>query len=71
VADYRIIGLLDMAAAIQADRPHRASGDLALHVLEVMDALSLSSNERRHIDITSQPDRPSALPEGEGEQVFV
>ena len=71
VADYRIIGLLDMAAAIRAGRPHRANGDLALHVLEVMEALSRSSTEQRHIDIESRPDRPMALQKGDSEQVFL
>jgi hypothetical protein len=28
VADYRIVGLLDMAAAVRDNRPHRASGKL-------------------------------------------
>ena len=32
-------GLADMAHAIETDRPHRASGALALHVLEIMAAL--------------------------------
>ena len=36
--NYRSIGLADMAQAIRANRPHRASGALALHVLEVMEA---------------------------------
>ena len=71
VADYRIIGLLDMAAAIRTGRPHRASGRMALHVLEVMDALSRSADEGRHLTIESRPERPAALPEGEGEQVFL
>lgn len=71
VADYRIIGLLDMATAIRASRPHRANGDLALHALEVMDALNRSSSEERHINIVSRPDRPLALPEGNSEHVFL
>ena len=45
VADYRIIGVLDMAAALHQGRPHRANGDLALHVLEVLDAFERSSVE--------------------------
>ena len=71
VADYRIIGLLDMAAAIRAGRPHRASGTMALHALEVMDALGRSSKEERHIAVESRPDRPAPLPEGDGEHVFL
>lgn len=70
VADYRIVGLLDMAAAIQAGRPHRASGALALHVLEVMDAFERSSLEGRHIAIESPCERPEPLPLGQGEEVF-
>ena len=33
--NYRILGLADMAKAIRSGRPHRASGELAFHVLEV------------------------------------
>jgi predicted dehydrogenase len=71
VADYRIVGVLDMAMAIRAGRPHRASGALALHVLETMEALERSSVEGRHIAITSRCDRPAPLPFGAGEEVFL
>jgi len=70
VADYRIIGLLDMVAAIRAGRPHRVSGTLALHVLEVLDAFERSSLEGRHIIIETPCDRPEKLPRGSGEEVF-
>lgn len=70
VADYRIIGLLDMAAAIRAGRPHRASGMLALHVLEVLDAFERSSIEGCHIAIETPCDRPEKMPLGSGEEVF-
>ena len=70
VADYRIVGVLDMAASIRGRRAHRASGDLALHALEVMEALEKSSTEGRHIEIGSRCERPAAVPLGEGEAVF-
>jgi predicted dehydrogenase len=70
VADYRIIGLLDMAAAIRSRRPHRVSGTLALHVLEVLDAFERSSLEGRHIAIETPCERPDRLPQGAGEEVF-
>lgn len=41
--NHRIIGLADMAQAITTGRPHRASLDLALHVLEVMEAIGLTA----------------------------
>jgi predicted dehydrogenase len=70
VADYRIIGLLDMAAAIRNNRPHRASGELARHVLEVLCAFERSSIEGRHVMIETTCERPEALPLGIGEEVF-
>ena len=62
--NYRIIGVADMAHAIRSGRPHRASGDLAFHVLEVMEAFQRSSDSRRHVDIKSRPQRPAMLPVG-------
>jgi predicted dehydrogenase len=70
VADYRTVGLLDMALAIRNDRPHRADGALALHVLEVLDAFERSSLEGRHIVIEMPCDRPEKLPLGTDEEVF-
>jgi predicted dehydrogenase len=71
VADYRMVGVFDMACAIAQGRPHRASGELALHVLEVMEALERSSVEGRRIRIETICERPDAVPLGEGEKVFL
>jgi predicted dehydrogenase len=57
----RGIGVLDMAHAIQENRPHRVSGDLAFHVLDTMLAVAEASDAGRHIELTSQVDRPAAL----------
>jgi predicted dehydrogenase len=38
-ANYRMVGLADLARALIEGRAPRASGDLALHVLEVMEAI--------------------------------
>ena len=61
VADYRIIGVVDMALAIQEGRPHRCSGDLALHVLEVLTAFGRSAQEGRAMQIDSLCTRPEPL----------
>ena len=63
--NYRSIGVADMAHAIRAGRPHRASGALAFHVLEVMEAFGRSSEAGAFIDIASRPERPAPLPAGE------
>jgi len=60
--NYRIIGVADMAHAIRRGRAHRASGELAYHVLEVMEAFQRSSERGTHVGLESRPDRPTALP---------
>lgn len=60
--NFRGIGAADMAGAIQAGRPHRASGALALHVLEVMEAFGRSSDAGRFIAIESRVERPAPFP---------
>ncbi|HLJ71571.1 MAG TPA: Gfo/Idh/MocA family oxidoreductase [Roseiarcus sp.] len=62
--NYRIIGAADMAQAIRAGRPHRANGDLAFHVLEVMEAFGRSSKSGAFVEIKSRPERPAPLPVG-------
>jgi predicted dehydrogenase len=62
--NYRIIGVADMAHAIRGDRPHRTSGALAFHVLEVMEAFQRSSDSGAFVMIESRPERPAALPVG-------
>lgn len=62
--NYRIIGVADMAHAIRNDRAHRASGDLAFHVLEVMTAIERSAETGAPVEIESAPDRPAMLPLG-------
>ncbi|MBW9113614.1 Gfo/Idh/MocA family oxidoreductase [Rhizobium cauense] len=61
--NYRSIGVADLAHAIRSNRPHRASGSLALHVLEVMEAFHTASETGRTVDITTQTERPMPLSE--------
>jgi predicted dehydrogenase len=59
--NYRSLGVADMAQGILDNRPHRANGDLALHVLEVMEAFAIASREGRTIDIKTPVSRPEPL----------
>lgn len=61
-ANARGIGLSDMAEAIAQKRPHRASGELMLHVLEVMHAFHVSSDAGAPVEIKNQCPRPEAMP---------
>ena len=49
--ETRGLGLDEMLAAIREDRPHRASGELALHVLETALAALRSAEEGRTVEI--------------------
>ena len=60
----RMIGVVDMVSAIQSGRPHRANGDLAYHVLEVMLAFDKSSESGEHVVIESTTERPDPVPVG-------
>jgi predicted dehydrogenase len=62
--EFRSIGVADMAAAIVSNRPHRASGALALHVLEAMEAFQISSDEGRRVKLETTVERPAMLPPG-------
>jgi predicted dehydrogenase len=59
--NYRSIGIADMAYAIRENRPHRANGDLALHVLEVMEAFQTASDSGTTVSITTEVERPAPL----------
>lgn len=61
--NYRSLGVADMAHAILSGRPHRASGDLALHVLEVMEAFEVASTEKRFVEIETPVERPAPITE--------
>jgi predicted dehydrogenase len=58
----RGLGVADMAAAQQSGRPHRANGEQAYHVLDIMHALLETSEAGHHIAITSGVERPAPLP---------
>ncbi len=57
-------GVADMAYALAFGRAHRASGELAFHVLDAMHAFEEASQSGRHIELTSQIERPAAIPAG-------
>ena len=54
-------GIVDMVRAISGGRPHRASGEMALHVLEMMAAIERSALSSAFEDLTTRFDRPEPL----------
>src|SRR5690606_39399645 len=62
--ESRGLGLADMAAAIRTGGGHRASGQLAFHVLDAMQAILESADSRQWRRLTSSCERPQPLPTG-------
>jgi len=63
--NMRGLGLADLAHALRAGRPHRASGDLARHVLDITLSIFESSATERHVLLATRPGRPAPMPIGE------
>lgn len=65
-ANYRMLGVADLAEALRTGRKPRASGDLALHVLEIMESVLTAGETGTPVDIAPAGDvRPAALGEAE------
>lgn len=62
-ADGRGLGVLDLARALRAGTPHRASGEIALHVLDTLEAISSSAENGGFVPVTTSFSRPAPLPE--------
>ncbi|MBN1285838.1 MAG: Gfo/Idh/MocA family oxidoreductase [Anaerolineae bacterium] len=60
----RGIGVADMAYGLLSGRAHRASGDLAYHVLEIMESFDEASSAGKYVEIESRPAQPAPLPLG-------
>ena len=58
-----VIGLIDIAHAIEQGRPCRARGAMALHMLEVGEAILISAKESRYVQVNTTFERPEAMPE--------
>jgi len=66
----RGLGLADMAQALRSGRRHRASGELGIHVLDVIHAFLDSSERGEHVAVSSTFERPEALPAKSPEEIY-
>lgn len=64
-ANYRCLGVAELASAVTNGTPHRASADLAAHALEVMHAILKAGTEGGTIAIKTPLERPVALSDAE------
>lgn len=63
-SNSRGLGIADMAHAIRAGRQHRANGEMAYHVLDVIESFMESAQEGRHVTLCSTCARPEPLSPG-------
>ncbi|KAB0682954.1 Gfo/Idh/MocA family protein [Aureimonas leprariae] len=64
-ANYRMLGVADLVRSIRENRSPRASGALALHVLEIMEATLRSGETGEAVRLESGAERPDLLGEAE------
>jgi predicted dehydrogenase len=66
----RGIGLGDMVWSIGSGRPHRASAELAVHVVDLMESAVRASDEGVHVELSTNCERPAPLPAGLADDSF-
>ena len=64
-ANYRCLGLAELARAVSHGTPHRSSGRMALHALEAMYAILRAAETGEGQAVGTPIERPAALPEEE------
>jgi predicted dehydrogenase len=62
VENSRGLGVADMAHALRSGRDHRANGEMAFHVLDIMHAFHEASHQGQHLELSSRCRRPSRFP---------
>lgn len=60
-ANYRMLGIADLAAGLRTGQPPRASGALALHVLEVLEAVLQSGATGQSVAMQTTVAQPAVL----------
>lgn len=70
MANYRTVGLADMAQSITEGRDYRCSFDRALHAVDVMTSIIKSGETGDFVDISTPCSRPEALGKAEAENML-
>jgi predicted dehydrogenase len=60
--DARGIGLHDLVEAIETNRPHRASGELAHHVVDIARSILAAAADGRTVEVGTSVERPEPMP---------
>ncbi len=60
----RGVGVADLSAAIRSGRPHRASGEMAYHVVDIITSIFDASESGQAVELASTCAQPAPLPQG-------
>jgi predicted dehydrogenase len=60
----RGLGVADMAQAILSKRKHRANGEIAMHALDIMQAIHEAAKTGKAVKLTTKCERPEAMARG-------
>jgi predicted dehydrogenase len=69
-ANYRALGLADLASAALNGTPHRSTGRLALHVLEVMHRILESAATGNPVVMTTTVERPATMEDEDARKLW-
>ena len=64
-ANYRGVGLAEMISCIDSNKKHRCNGELALHVLDMIDSTIRSAKISKPIELSTNCEQPKYFPEEE------
>ena len=64
-SNYRGIGLSEMIYSIENTREHRCNGELALHVLDIIESAIISSETKKEVNLRSTCKRPKSFDDQE------
>jgi predicted dehydrogenase len=69
-ANYRMLGVADLACSLETGAMPRASGELALHVLEIMEAILISGERTESVAVAGEISQPALLGEFEAHSLL-
>ena len=69
-ANYRGIGLSEMLYCIENKKKHRCSGELSLHVLDIIDSTMQAAISKTHKEMRTTCKKPEFFPEEEIKKIF-
>lgn len=59
--NMRGVVVVDMAMAIQEGRPHRTPGEIACHIVDILDCCDQSAAEHRVVEVNTSFEKPEAF----------